>query len=73
MASLGNLTSAFFPVVTGHFMAEQATQQSIYSCCWFFFTICCIGFACNIILLLSEKTYKEQLQMIEEERISKLP
>lgn len=67
--SAHSLAMTIMPLVTGYFMGKKATQQNIYDCCWFLFGFQCLGVACSLILLLTERTYKRDLVMVEKDRL----
>lgn len=64
-----HIAMTIMPLITGYFMGKKATKISIYDCCWFFAGFQILGVICSVILLMTEKTYEEELEKVERPRL----
>jgi len=64
-----SIAATFYSSIIGIFMGNVATISSIYKSCYFLFGLAVLGMICSFVVLLTESTYKLNLEIKEKDRI----
>lgn len=64
-----SLAATFYPFIIGIFEGKVANVTSIYKSCYFMLGFAGLGLICSFVVLLSENTYKKDLEVKEKDRI----